>query len=250
VYSDECQLTFRRNISTLSSGSKNKLSKKPAWKQVNLVGGFLLNLFFRPWRWRWYVPPKRRLTLNGLHGVISQKMVLFITTGVKTSNPILFTCSDESSLLIICYVSYLVFGLSEPRSQDAESISYRRTFNTRSQSIRLQKIVKMLVCFSVISRWHEVTRGDLKLPGHKPHKLSSAQNHHSAISCTDKLDDCIRKVPGLNLRQHIDFLNVSWFFSDLPVHHRVLPYPSQFLLRIHPIILRYIISVSYNCVVK
>jgi hypothetical protein len=28
-------------------------------------------------RWR-YVPPKRRLTLNGLHGVIFQKMVLFI----------------------------------------------------------------------------------------------------------------------------------------------------------------------------
>jgi hypothetical protein len=25
--------------------------------------------------------------LNGLHGVISQKMILFITTAVKTSNP-------------------------------------------------------------------------------------------------------------------------------------------------------------------
>jgi hypothetical protein len=39
--------------------------------------GLLLNLFFRPWRWRRYDPPKRRwLTLNGLHGVISQRMVL------------------------------------------------------------------------------------------------------------------------------------------------------------------------------
>jgi hypothetical protein len=28
-----------------------------------------------------------RLKLNGLHGVISQKMILFITTAVKTSNP-------------------------------------------------------------------------------------------------------------------------------------------------------------------
>jgi hypothetical protein len=26
-----------------------------------------------------YVPPKRRLTLNGLHGVMSQKRALFIT---------------------------------------------------------------------------------------------------------------------------------------------------------------------------
>jgi hypothetical protein len=28
-----------------------------------------------------------RLTLNGQHGVISQKMVLFITTAVRTSSP-------------------------------------------------------------------------------------------------------------------------------------------------------------------
>jgi hypothetical protein len=27
------------------------------------------------------------MKLNGLHGVISQKMILFITTAVKTSNP-------------------------------------------------------------------------------------------------------------------------------------------------------------------
>jgi hypothetical protein len=47
---------------------------------------FLLNLFLRPWRWRRYVPPKR-LKLNGLHGVISQKMILFIPTAVKPSNP-------------------------------------------------------------------------------------------------------------------------------------------------------------------
>jgi hypothetical protein len=28
------------------------------------------------------------LTLNGLHGVISQKLTLFITTDVETSNPV------------------------------------------------------------------------------------------------------------------------------------------------------------------
>jgi hypothetical protein len=38
--------------------------------------GFVLNLFFWLWRWRRYVIPKRRLTLNGLDGVISQKTVL------------------------------------------------------------------------------------------------------------------------------------------------------------------------------
>jgi hypothetical protein len=40
-----------------------------------------------PWRWRRYVPPKLLLTFNGLHGVISQKKVLFITTALRTSNP-------------------------------------------------------------------------------------------------------------------------------------------------------------------
>jgi hypothetical protein len=61
---------------------KNKLGKKLVWKQVASR-----SLFFLLWRWRRYVPPKRRLTLNGLHCVISQKMVLFITTAVTTSNP-------------------------------------------------------------------------------------------------------------------------------------------------------------------
>jgi hypothetical protein len=37
-------------------------------------------------RWR-YVPLKRQLIFNGLHGVISQKIVLFIMTTVRTSNP-------------------------------------------------------------------------------------------------------------------------------------------------------------------
>jgi hypothetical protein len=39
----------------------------------------------RPWRWRRYVPPKRRLTFNGLHGVTSQKIV--------SSAIVLFLCA-------------------------------------------------------------------------------------------------------------------------------------------------------------
>jgi hypothetical protein len=38
-------------------------------------------------RWRRYVPPKRGLSFNGPHGVISQKIVHFITIAVRTSNP-------------------------------------------------------------------------------------------------------------------------------------------------------------------
>jgi hypothetical protein len=39
------------------------------------------------------VPPKRRLTFNGLHGTISQMIGLFIATTVRTSNP-----TNENSL--------------------------------------------------------------------------------------------------------------------------------------------------------
>jgi hypothetical protein len=51
--------------------------------------GFLLGLFFDP-EDRGDVPPKRLLTFKGLHSVISQKIELFITTAVGTSNPTSF----------------------------------------------------------------------------------------------------------------------------------------------------------------
>jgi hypothetical protein len=43
--------------------------------------------------------PKRRLILNRLHGVISQKMLLFITTAVRTSNPTGFHLVSNGTLI-------------------------------------------------------------------------------------------------------------------------------------------------------
>jgi hypothetical protein len=48
MQSVESQQTFRRNMSPPSSGSKNKSSKKPAWKQVATSSGFVLGSFFDP----------------------------------------------------------------------------------------------------------------------------------------------------------------------------------------------------------
>jgi hypothetical protein len=50
-----------------------------------LSGWFLAWLIILSWTWRRYVPLKRRLTFNGLHGVISQKIALFMITAVRTS---------------------------------------------------------------------------------------------------------------------------------------------------------------------
>jgi hypothetical protein len=44
-----------------------------------------LSYYFLPWRWRRYVPPKRRFTQD-LHGATSQKTAFFIVAAVKTSN--------------------------------------------------------------------------------------------------------------------------------------------------------------------
>jgi hypothetical protein len=60
----DSQLTFQRNTSLSSSGSKTKPSEKWAWRQVPN----------RVWRSKRYVLPKRRLTFNGLHDVIFQKI--------------------------------------------------------------------------------------------------------------------------------------------------------------------------------
>jgi hypothetical protein len=50
---------------------------------------------FLPWRWWWYVPPKRRFISQDLHGATSQKTAFFIVTDVQTSNLtkyLLFIC--------------------------------------------------------------------------------------------------------------------------------------------------------------
>jgi hypothetical protein len=47
-------------------------------------------LILRTWRWRRQIPPKRRLTCNGLHGIISQKIELLRKYIVEITVEIMF----------------------------------------------------------------------------------------------------------------------------------------------------------------
>jgi hypothetical protein len=52
-----------------------------------LYARFLVSVLFNPEQRKRHFPSKHHLTFNGLYGVISQKIELFITTAVRTSNP-------------------------------------------------------------------------------------------------------------------------------------------------------------------
>jgi hypothetical protein len=67
--SEECIISIFR--------AEKSANEEPAW-----AGGARI---FLPWRWRRYIPPKRRFTQD-LHGVRSQKTAFFIVTAVITSN--------------------------------------------------------------------------------------------------------------------------------------------------------------------
>jgi hypothetical protein len=69
--------------------------------------------------------PKRRLTFNGLHGIISQEIELLITTAVKISNPTYRSIIYVTNYL--CYINlvlYLYTGNSTNRNlTDERNIS-------------------------------------------------------------------------------------------------------------------------------
>jgi hypothetical protein len=63
-------------------------------------------LAYRPLRWRRHVLPKRRLTFNGLLGVILQKTEFVITIAVRTWNPIMENCYSYWSNTVHLMISH------------------------------------------------------------------------------------------------------------------------------------------------
>jgi hypothetical protein len=59
--------------------------------------------YFRPWRWRRYVPPKHRLAFDGLHGVISQNILPFLNSFIPLYESLMY-------LFLLWVASTLIFS--------------------------------------------------------------------------------------------------------------------------------------------
>jgi hypothetical protein len=88
-------------------------------------------LDIRPWRWRWYVPTKRRF-IYGLHGAISQKVTTFIAIVVRTSNSTqsLYWLRNIPNLVEIRWIG---FGAeSKAQTHDLTEIYFMHFVNMKS----------------------------------------------------------------------------------------------------------------------
>jgi hypothetical protein len=108
---------FRRNISLPSSSSKNKPSKKPGCSrcQVDLTASsfdtVLARLIVTPWNWRRQVSPKRRLSSDELHSVMSNSKLCYdrrsVGQSVLVSGTHLGPANNFSPSLFNCFFRQL-----------------------------------------------------------------------------------------------------------------------------------------------
>jgi hypothetical protein len=98
---------LRSNISPPSSWCRQGESR---W-QVDLAR-FLARLILQPWKWRRYVPPKRRF--NGLQGIKSQKIELFRITSVHYCAEHLLR--NIYAPVFMCISTMLTYWMRSPKS--------------------------------------------------------------------------------------------------------------------------------------
>jgi hypothetical protein len=86
---------------------------------------------------RRYVPPKRQVQLNGLHGVISQKMILFIREILHAYEMHLLICSKQQ----VCHLLLLVYFLAYSSIMNIEVVySSKTSASLRNYTVLQPKI--------------------------------------------------------------------------------------------------------------
>jgi hypothetical protein len=90
---------------------------------------FLACLICRPWRWKWYVPPRRRFTFNGIYGVISQMIqipiLLFdLRFPQRWLWRVLSSCCSTVTMEAICSSETSVDLYKDTRPYIPEDINY------------------------------------------------------------------------------------------------------------------------------
>jgi hypothetical protein len=162
------------NISPPSSESK-KQRKIPAWKQVASLGSrWYFARLIGPWRWSWYVPPKRRLTFNSLHGVIFYKIVTLNTSDIpyadeKLKHTSIYTelffrkvaCTghDLSWFVELIYYNFFTFRLVKALSnKSAKQRKRRRILELDPSFSALRSLRQRLWSVLPSGMWHRAVR--------------------------------------------------------------------------------------------
>jgi hypothetical protein len=117
---------FRAEEVKQETGMKHAASK--------LHAGALVGLF-PPRRWRGHVPLKCQLDFNVLHGFISQKTELFITTAFRTSNPTsALQCFRKHLSLTSCfYTWHKMISFGPPTCHLTSYWTFRHVFGKRRE---------------------------------------------------------------------------------------------------------------------
>jgi hypothetical protein len=149
----------------------------------------------RPWRWRRYLPPKRPVQLNALHGVISQKMILFITTAVKTSDPTSFQSCSSTRFISeeTARIVYWVWGISFVMACFEGSRSERWVLRVNVTVYGLQQRTHLYTCVFSIGV-HLSALVSSPHVGHTAHLISHTDWPENLLLSTWKPEDIASRV--------------------------------------------------------
>jgi hypothetical protein len=166
-------------------------------------------LILRPWLWRWHVPPKRRMIINVLHGLLSQKITLFTVINFRVSWKYGISWSAEwllaSPKIVICCVEVMTavkycrarsvpcIGGSDGARSLRNTIYFSRRIQLRGVSYVNYYLSKVKVKLSLYRPWRPLGLREVEAPTFSDIRLTDGG---IVVSPTRQPLFTPRKVPG------------------------------------------------------